>query len=109
MNYSLGHDEVKFGTLLNGNPVDWHFQVSRSRGGYIRMPTVKEIFQEKPGVKIKLVGITDLKNKLVNDRPMTMDDVKNVTILAGEYPDFYTKEEWQENIKKLDKLGLLED
>ncbi|KLL05415.1 MAG: hypothetical protein MRERV_1c103 [Mycoplasmataceae bacterium RV_VA103A] len=108
MNYSLGHDEVKFGTLLNGNPINYHFQKSKSRGGYVQMPTVKEIFQQYPGVKIKLVGVKDLKDKLVNDRPMTLEDVKNVAILAGEYPDFYTEEEWRQKIRELDKIGLLE-
>ncbi|CAG8662470.1 6045_t:CDS:2 [Cetraspora pellucida] len=75
----------KFGTLLNGSPINYHFQKSKSRGGYVQMPTVKEIFQQYPGVKIKLVGVKDLKDKLVNNRPMTLDDVKNVAILAGEY------------------------
>jgi len=89
----LGHDEVKFGTLLDGKPVNYHFQKSRSRGGYVQMPSVKEIFAHYPGVKIKLVGVEDLKDKLRGDRAMTMDDVKNVVKLANRYPGFYTEEE----------------
>jgi len=57
------------------------------------MPSVKEIFTHYPGVKIKLVGVEDLKDKLAGDRPMNYEDVKNVVKLANRYPGFYTEEE----------------
>ena len=64
MNYSLGYDDIKYGTKLNDKPVEYDFKVSRSQGGYTTMPTVKEIFEHYSGVKIKLVGIENLKNKM---------------------------------------------
>ena len=113
MNYGFGYDEVKFGTLLNDQAVEYEFQVSRSQGGYRMMPTVKNIFDRYPGVKIKLMGIEDLKNKLVtedgNTRPMTKDDVKNVAKLADRVKGFLTKEERKERINQLDTKGLFND
>jgi len=98
MNYSLGYDDIKYGTELNGKPVEYDFKVSRSQGGYTTMPTVKELFERYPGVKIRLVSIENtLKNKVVETesgrRPMTRDDVKNVVKLSERVMRFLTKEE----------------
>jgi len=93
MSYDLGFDEVKFYTRLNDKPIEYDFKLSKSRGGYKQMPTLKEIFDHYPAAKISLKGVENLKNKLVGDRPMTYDDIKNVKKLADRFPGFFTKEE----------------
>src|SRR4051812_28758627 len=113
MNYSLGYDEMKLGTQLDGKPVEYDFKVSSGQGGYRSMPTVKEVFNQYPGVKIKLVGVDDLKHKLVETesgtRPMTTEDVKNVLKLADRVRGFLSKEEWKDRINQLDTEGLFEE
>jgi hypothetical protein len=113
MNCCLGYDDMKFGTQLNDKPVEYDFKVSRSRGGYVTMPTIEEVFNQYPGVKIKLVGVDDLKNKVVQtesgSRPMTTDDIKNVSKLADRVRGFLTKEEWKERINQLDTEGLFDE
>jgi len=108
MNYSLGYDEVKYDTELDGKPVEYKFVESRSLGGYLMMPTLKEIFDRYPGVKVSLRGVENLSKKRVNDRPMTHDDVKNVKKLADRFLGFFTKEEWKKKIEQLDDENLLE-
>ena len=93
MNYSLGYDEVKYDTKLNGKPVEYKFIESRSLGGYLMMPTLKEIFDRYPGVQVKLGGVENLAKKRVGGRQMNYDDIKNVKKLADRFPGFFTKEE----------------
>src|SRR5437667_10054916 len=108
MNYSLGYDEVKYDTQLDGKPVEYNFVESRSLGGYVSMPTLKEIFDRYPGVKVKLGGVENITKKRTGGRSMTYDDIKNIKKLANRFLGFFTKEEWKKNIEKLDDENLLE-
>ncbi|CAI2185135.1 13962_t:CDS:2 [Funneliformis geosporum] len=91
--FAISFDEVKYDTKLDGKPVKYEFVESRSLGGYLMMPTLKEIFDRYPGVSVKLGGVENLAKKRIGGRPMNYDDIKNIKKLADRFPGFFTKEE----------------
>ncbi|MCE8163786.1 MAG: hypothetical protein I3274_06280 [Candidatus Moeniiplasma glomeromycotorum] len=110
LNYSLGKSEMEQGVRVDGEKVNYVFRRSSSRGGFINMPTLNEIWNHYPNAKIKLVGVENLTNKLHGDRPMIFEDVKYVARLANRFSEqFFGKDEWKEKINSLNENFFTQD